>query len=97
VSEFEVPPYECGDGWKKIIDPLVEFCRQNNIQISQIKQKYGELRFYTDSHYSPELQNLIDAANLACIDTCEECGEPGVTRETHGGWVYVSCEQHIRE
>src|SRR3990172_2708662 len=43
----------CGDGWYKIIDDLCAdiqvFCDQNKCQIeaTQVKEKFGTLRFYT--------------------------------------------------
>lgn len=95
-EEFIVPPYECGDGWKAIIDPLVEYCREKKINISQIKEKYGELRFYVGFH-DLELEKLIEEANEKAIHTCMTCGEPGITRESPGGWIYVSCDDHTHE
>jgi hypothetical protein len=55
---------------------------------SQIKEKFGTLRFYmtyaTDAMYA-----ITDRAEKQSSVTCEECGKPGKLRGR--GWVYTRC------
>ena len=61
---------------------------------SQVKEKYGTLRFYidrgTDTHY-----NYISFAEWMSAKTCEECGKPG--RTYHMGWHRTLCDEHADE
>ena len=61
---------------------------------SQVKEKFGGLRFYVDSatekHY-----NYITFAESMSYRTCEVCGAPG-ERYTDG-WHQTLCETHAKE
>jgi len=61
---------------------------------SQVKEKFGGLRFYvegsSDKHY-----NYISFAESMSYRTCEECGSPG--RTYHQGWHRTLCETHADE
>jgi hypothetical protein len=61
---------------------------------SQVKEKFGGLRFYvqaaTDKHY-----NYITFAENMSYHTCEECGKPGTYYPF--GWHHVSCDEHATE
>ena len=88
----------CGDGWFDLIDGL---CAKLQAAVDageipqpvahQVKQKFGELRFYAWPK-TAETQALIDAARAQSAVTCEICGEPGVLRWQHG--VQTVCDQH---
>ena len=55
---------------------------------SQVKEKFGTLRFYMSSS-TDEMHKLIDEAEAKSAVTCEECGKPG---RLHGtGWYSTSC------
>jgi len=56
---------------------------------TQIKEKYGTLRFYI-SHGSDKIWDLIDEAEAKSAKTCERCGKPGKLR--HSGWVLALCD-----
>ena len=62
--------------------------------VSQIKEKFGTLRFYvdraTDKHH-----NYIAMAEAMSARTCEVCGNPGHIRGK--GWLYTACDEHTRE
>jgi len=62
--------------------------------ISQVKEKFGTLRFYTDGG-TTEMNNYIDFAEAMTAHICEECGAPGKSRS--GGWIKVLCNEHHRE
>jgi hypothetical protein len=82
----------CGQGWDKIIDPLILLCQENDVDILQIKEKFGRLRFYV-SNSTPEVDLAIEAAEVLSAKTCEECGEPGKVRSS-GTWLKTVCEKH---
>jgi hypothetical protein len=58
---------------------------------SQVKEKFGGLRFYvqaaTDKHYQ-----YISFAESMSYRTCEECGAPGKTYTD--GWHRTMCDIH---
>lgn len=63
-------------------------------QATQVKEKYGTLRFYTN--YSTRIMDkLINHAEYQSEKTCELCGEEG---ELSGyGWLTTLCETHRKE
>ena len=80
--------FEVGDGWFNILKVLSERLEPTGAIASQVKEKYGTLRFYIYNG-SDEAFDLIDRAEFASERTCEECGEPG--KLTDGGWVRTLC------
>lgn len=62
--------------------------------VSQVKEKFGTLRFYIDGG-TKEQYNYITFAEMMSAVTCEECGAPGKRRG--GGWVYTACDEHTHE
>lgn len=94
---------ECGDGWfdlikdlcikiESIINKLPEE-RQKFTHASQIKEKFGLLRFYM-SNYIKEIDEEIDKAEELSGKICETCGKPGKLYVRGGHWVYTSCGEH---
>jgi hypothetical protein len=56
---------------------------------SQVKEKYGTLRFYM-THETDEIGKAIREAEFESAVTCEHCGAPG---KTHGnGWIRTLCD-----
>lgn len=55
---------------------------------SQIKEKFGTLRFYM-THETTEMAAITDKAERQSSKTCEECGKPGKLRGH--GWYYTRC------
>jgi hypothetical protein len=55
---------------------------------SQVKEKYGTLRFYM-TYETDEMAEIIAAAEHKSGKTCEECGKPGTLRGH--GWYYTRC------
>lgn len=55
---------------------------------SQIKEKFGMLRFYM-THQTDEMSAIIVKAESQSSKTCEECGKPGKLRGR--GWSYTRC------
>ena len=59
--------------------------------ISQVKEKYGTLRFYVHNS-TDRVASLIDFAELMSGCTCEVCGKPGKTGGN--GWIRTLCIDH---
>ena len=90
---YEYSEKDVGPGWASLVKPLIERAKAEGIDIRQIKEKFGGLRFYTGP--APEsFYNDIDAAEKASMKTCEECGQPGKTRNTDG-WMRTRCDACI--
>ena len=61
---------------------------------SQVKEKYGTLRFYMSSA-TDEMYSSITQAEEKSETTCEVCGSTGKMRGH--GWYYTACEEHTKE
>ena len=61
---------------------------------SQIKEKFGTLRFYVD-RASEKHYNYITMAENLSARTCEVCGNPG--KIYTDGWHQTLCETHAKE
>lgn len=61
------------------------------VVVAQIKEKFGELRFYYDGG-DDYISGLVSMAESMSRITCEECGKPG----TLGGkyWMKTLCPEH---
>ena len=88
-----VDNYWCiGKGWVPIVKRLCEdiIKADPECEVSQVKEKFGGLRFYTGGT-TDEVFDLIENAEIKSFETCEVCGEPGTLRE--GGWVLTLCDE----
>jgi hypothetical protein len=95
--------FECSDGWFEIINTLsrkLEILIENQVReygkgdftpaASQIKEKFGALRFYMDSE-TDEMTEEIKKTQEISRETCEECGEEGKLRKQ--AWVKTLCDR----
>lgn len=64
------------------------------VTISQIKEKFGGLRFYYDGG-DPAIAGMVTMAESWAARSCEECGKPGKSRD--GGWIRTLCDEHEAE
>ena len=93
---------ECAAGWYELLDDLM-----NNIekvlawlpperwpQVSQIKEKFGGLRFYFEQSAldMSTIEQLIEQATTNSFQTCEICGQPGTLRRNRP-WVRTLCDK----
>lgn len=100
MSEQEWP-HECGPGWRALVDPLIERCTQLGGEVTQVKEKFGRLRFY---YHLPEVGSLaqevaqtafgdeVDAAEHESAYVCEMCGRLGRLMKK-GGWLKTLCRE----
>jgi len=98
------------EGWMEIVDNLCEciqgYIDNNNIhnphlpklqqvEVVQIKEKFAELRFYTNGNNNT-IDGMIEFAELLSTKTCMYCGKPGEQREVNR-WLDVICKSCIRK
>ena len=89
-------PFECGEGWHDVLSQLcaqlqaIKEVTEISITATQIKEKYGTLRFYystdMDSNVAGEpnvwwsiICSVVSAAENKTEHICEVCGEFGKT------------------
>lgn len=100
--------FACGDGWISILEDLFEkisfVVKRDNLidfRVVQVKEKFGDLRVYTNNS-NQEIKDLIRDAEKLCSISCSECGELS-SHTTKGGspdrdqakrrWVSNLCEK----
>lgn len=103
LAKLGTPYYggiECDDGWEKIIDDLLAeimaIAKEKACEIpevSQIKEKFGELRVYLNSNDYGHFYDAIGKAGHLSAKTCEACGNPGVIQNCNG-WMRAVCGDH---
>ena len=94
-NEWEAIPlgWQYAFGWE-LLNDLAEVVKKNNLtnfQIEQIKEKFGELRIYTNG--DDEVYTIIDKYTLKSQITCIICGEPA--KYISKGWICPYCEKHV--
>lgn len=82
--------FECRNGWLPLLVDLMKEAIEAgwNRKFSQVKEKYGTLRFYADIPIQIERKY-----ELLSSETCEICGEKGELRN-HNGWYTTLCDEH---
>ena len=90
--------FECEDGWFDLIYNLcvniqnyIIESKFENIEVLQVKEKYGNLRFYISSG-DEYIFNLINQAENESKTICEICGKKGKIIEKNG-WYKCRCEE----
>jgi hypothetical protein len=61
------------------------------VEATQVKEKFGTLRFYLDTSLGDEIDALVAEAEAASGVTCEACGCPGSPR-CRNGWYSTLCD-----
>ena len=61
------------------------------VEVLQIKEKFGTLRFYY-SGGDVYVEAAVTLAERLSARTCEDCGAVGERRS--GGWIKVLCDEH---
>jgi len=87
--------FDCDDGWYDIIDELcknIMLVKGDKIpKATQVKEKYGTLRFYID-HGDNVYFDLIINAEEKSEKTCEICGKKGKLRDKNS-WFKTLCKK----
>lgn len=88
--------YECGEGWNRIIEECldkIEMYPDCEINVLQIKEKYGGLRIYIGMGIE-EILNLIDYYEGLSLHICENCGEFYTAKmRERSGWYKTLCDK----
>ena len=63
------------------------------VVITQIKEKFGGLRFYYDGG-DEYIAGAVHLAESMSYKICEQCGEKGDLRGVQ--WLYTACDQHTK-
>ena len=91
---------EMPDGWRKafgemmceeIYNALVECGGLDDYRIEQIKEKFGQLRWYGYPSYK-EVEEIIDKYSVLSENICIICGKPDVPM-TNNGWLSPFCKK----
>ena len=84
-------------GWypliKNLIDELITLGWDK--QVTQVKEKFGGLRFYINGG-SDEIYNKITEAEKLSHETCELCGKKGELRKKIR-WFTTLCDEHYEQ
>lgn len=72
----------------KVPDPIPQ------VTVTQIKEKFGSLRFYYNGG-DEYIRGLVAMAESISVTICEECGSIGERR--NGSYVRTLCDYHARE
>lgn len=64
------------------------------VVVTQVKEKFGGLRFYYNGGDS-KVDGMVRMAEAWADHTCETCGVPGKLRK--GGWLRTLCDEHEAE
>ena len=88
---------DTGDGWYDLIDNLcsviqfwVKYNEEPQVEASQVKEKFGGLRFYTSGH-SDFVNGLITLTEHLSKNTCSVCGSVKNITKTKG-WIRTVCK-----
>jgi len=93
--------FEAGPGWWRLICELLDKLQaiedrdKIGLEITQIKEKFGGLRVYTNTS-TDEIWELIDKYEAKSFTICEFCGKPGKLRNNHG-WYTTLCDECQKE
>lgn len=100
---YEYTMYDnLNEGWKKafgkqLSNELREVCKRNNylkdFKITDIKEKYGELRIYTNCANN-EIYEIIEHYELLSLCYCRLCGRL-VKYATHYDYLCEPCMKEI--
>src|SRR3990167_5827765 len=96
--------FEVGDGWFEIIKSLCQNLNYHldwdkkdgkdtisyPFTVTQVKEKFAGLRFYTHGYSNDAMEELILKAEKESRVTCEDCGKPGKYRGDRT-WVRTLC------
>jgi len=108
IRPFPMFGIECGSGWYPILNQLFA-CINSHLDwinkgkddiekvpfiLTQVKEKFGTLRFYYDGG-DEQIHGMARMAEAMSGVTCEVCGNPGKFRGR--GWYYTACDEHTRE
>jgi hypothetical protein len=95
--------FEVGDGWYHLVDALCAALQRETDQnqapqvvATQVKEKFGGLRFYARTASERQRATIDFAAALSML-ICETCGAPGRLGHFSGRGISTGCGKHGAE
>ena len=100
--------FDIGEGWWHIVSSLcaqiqehIDWWNKNRkerpvveqVIVSQVKEKFGGLRFYYDG-VDEKISGMVQMAEVWASHTCEVCGKPGHSRG--GSYIQTLCDEHAK-
>lgn len=64
------------------------------VEATQVKEKFGTLRFY---YIGGNIDDLVEEAELKSEKICAECGNEKNVKASPGGWINYLCEDCINK
>lgn len=90
---------DCGDGWYWLIDNLcrslqsyIDHKKCEQLEATQVKEKFGRLRFYT-TPIDDFLRGQIRFAEHLSLSICEECGSTEDVAQTTESSIKTRCKK----
>lgn len=94
--------FTCDDGWYWLIYNLcdalqwdIDHNRRPQVVASQVKEKFGTLRFYVGSATEEQFAT-IHFAEFLSGSLCELCGSTRQVKQTKGGWIKTLCDKCMK-
>ena len=89
--------FRCRDGWFDLLRILSERLDEiGDVQVQQVKEKFGELRVYTNAPYPSAAWEATEDAMRGSRSICERCGIPSGSRRMRGNWIVTECDECIK-
>lgn len=100
-TPFELFGMEVHKGWWPLVEPIYKRIQElnaagANIEITQIKEKFGALRIYTHNT-TEEIDAMIKKAEEQSIHICEDCAGPAVRVIGNYKWIYTLCPNCLKK
>lgn len=93
---YELFGVECGDGWKHLYQPIIDYANEHEIKVLQVKSKFGSLVIYLEN-YDDTVREMIINARMESFNTCEICGKHIDKPIVENHWIYTECDDcHMR-
>ncbi len=88
---------EHGPGWHDLVLAAAHWITETggDPQTGQLKEKFGELRWYFHGDVGELGDEIIAAAEHLSEHICEVCGAPG--KINRSGWMKTRCAEHEHE
>ena len=95
--EYNKPVFAFIEKFRKRYRKYIKYSWVNPpaVKIDQIKEKFGELRFYY-SGGDEQVAGMVRMAEYLCNQTCEATGKPGVLC-VRGGWYKTLSPELLKE
>jgi hypothetical protein len=93
---------DCNDGWYMLLDCLCsklqwdtdknnKTCKYPQVEATQVKQKFGTLRFYVTGAKDAQW-GAIELAELMSAYICEHCGKFTENTKSTTGYIQTLCQ-----